>query len=68
MFSLLSFHLGTAQGTSLISLFDWHYYFRGLTRGVMAFWHIHMSLDDCSSGAWFPLCGNGSIGALYGFA
>lgn len=46
MFSLLSFGLGIAQGMSLRSLFDWQYYFRGLRRGVRAFWHIHMSLDD----------------------
>lgn len=46
MFSLLSFRLGVAQGMSLSSLFDWHYYFRGLRRGVRAFWHIHMSLPS----------------------
>lgn len=41
---------------------------RGLRRGIMTPWHIHMNLGDCSSVPVLPLYGNSAIGALDRFA
>lgn len=60
--------MGVAKGTSLMGLsFQLTWLLRRL-RGIMASWHIHMSLGDCSSVRGLSLYRHSAIGALDGFA